>query len=116
MQPSERELAALDVLADAIAARVVDRLRAGELPGMVDQAQSGLGRRRHIAFARRLIAAGDARAVQLGRRFLLDTSAVTEARAHYSTKASKRRRADDCSGDDQLAAELGLTRRPTRAA
>lgn len=104
---------ALDVLADAIAERVVERLRTGDAPGMVDQVASGLGRRRHISFARRLIAAGDRRAVQLGRRYLLTVDAIDEARAHYSKRANGRDR-QDADADDELAAELGLSRRGSR--
>jgi len=63
--------AALDTLADLVAAKVVDRLRAGEAPGMVDQSASPLGRRRHIAAVRRLVALGEPGACQVGRRYLL---------------------------------------------
>lgn len=63
--------AALDTLAELVAAKVVAQLRAGDVPGMVDQSKSPLGRRRHIAAVRRLVASGEPGAAQVGRRYLL---------------------------------------------
>lgn len=108
MNASAAELEALRLLARLVAREVVAELRAGDVPGMVDQSRSGLGRRRHIAYARRLLAAGDTRAVQLGRRYLLARDAIEEARAHYSGQATKRR-ATLQEDDAALAAELGLS-------
>lgn len=68
----------LDQIADAIAARVVDRLRAGEFAGLIDQSGSPLGPRRHCALARRLISAGDRRACRIGRRWLIERSAIEQ--------------------------------------
>lgn len=106
---------ALRVLARLVAREVVTELRAGDPPEMVDQAASGLGRRRHINWARRLIVAGDRRAVQIGRRYLLTREAVEEARRHY-TDETRRPRSEDEEDDAALASELGLaprTNKPT---
>jgi hypothetical protein len=68
---SQALLGALETLAALIAAKVVAELRAGDAPGMVDQVASPLGRRRHIAAVRRLVATGQPGAAQVGRRYLL---------------------------------------------
>lgn len=69
---------ALDVLAELVAAKVVDRLRAGDQPDMVDQSKSPLGRRRHIAAVRRLVAAGEQGAAIVGRRYLLSRDRLSQ--------------------------------------
>jgi hypothetical protein len=65
----------LDVpaLAKAVAREVVDLLRAGTFD-LVDQSQSPLGRRRHIALCRRRTD----RCVQIGRRYLAPKDLVEE--------------------------------------
>lgn len=100
------------MLARLVAHEVVAELRAGDVPDVLDQSQSGLGRRRHIAFARRLIAAGDGRAAHLGRRYLLTREAIEQAREHYTRRAKRPRAQDD---DAALARELGLAPRTITA-
>lgn len=104
-------MSALDALiaelADAIADRVVDRMRGGQAPSdMVDQTQSELGPRRHCAHVRTLVAKGDPRAAIVGRRHYLKREAVTEE----LRRCSKRRAASESANDssDVLAEELGL--------
>jgi hypothetical protein len=92
----------LDALADAVANRVVDRLRSGATAGMVDQAGSSLGRRRHIEAVRRRVAAGEPGAVQLGRRYLLTQAALEEEARRIAARPTKRTRRDE------LLARYGL--------
>jgi len=94
--------ALLAALADAVAERVVDRLRAGEQAGHIDQAASSLGRRRHIAAVRRRLQSGAGGAVQVGRRYLLSDAAHAEEVARASTAPGKRSRRAE------LMDELGL--------
>ena len=68
----------LDQIADAIAQRVVDKLRAGDFGTMLDQTASPLGPRRHAKLARELIAHGDSRACRVGRRWLVERAAIEE--------------------------------------
>jgi hypothetical protein len=75
--------AALDVLADLVAAKVVAQLRAGDQPDMVDQTKSPLGRRRHINAVRRLVAAGEQGAAQVGRRYLLSRDRLSAELASW---------------------------------
>jgi hypothetical protein len=77
------------VLAPAIAREVIAQLRAGETPGMVDQSASPLGRRRHIALARTLIAAGSADAARIGRRYLVRREAIDAHATELSKRAPK---------------------------
>lgn len=73
-----------------------------------DQAQSPLGRRRHCAAVRRLVAEGSAGAAVVGRRHLLSTQALDDELA----RASSRLRPDRSrSVADGLRAELRLVRR-----
>jgi hypothetical protein len=67
---AEALLPLFDALAEAVAAKVVEQLRAGDV-GMIDQTKSPLGGRRHIAAVRRLVAAGEHGAAIVGRRYLL---------------------------------------------
>jgi hypothetical protein len=85
---------------DAIASAIVEKLRAGDQPGWLDQSASSLGRRRHIAAVRRRIQAGDAGAVQIGRRYLLSVDAHAEEMGRVGTGAS--------TDEDAIAAEMGL--------
>lgn len=63
-------------LAREVARAVVAELRAGELPSMLDQVGSPLGRRRHITAVRRLVAEGKPGAAVVGRRHLLTREAL----------------------------------------
>lgn len=91
-------------LAPAIAAEVVAQLRAGETPGMVDQSTSPLGRRRHIAAVRRMVAAGDPGAAQVGRRYLLTTDAVQVELSRMSRKPKAPAKGKAEAPVDELAA------------
>lgn len=100
---------ALRLLARVIAHEIVAELRSGDVPDMVDSTQSCLGRKRHCAFARLLIARGDPRAAQIGRRYLLTAEAVDEAMQHYTEKARRAQHiAANDGAEEQLAADLGL--------
>jgi hypothetical protein len=93
-------------LTDRVAQVIAEKLRSDDL-GLIDQANSPLGRRRHIAFVR----AGGG--VQIGRRYLArreDVLAHLQKLASRTPKPSKRVEEDEV---DRLAAELGL-RRVTR--
>ncbi len=65
------------LFAKAVATEVVNLLRAGTFADLVDQSQSPLGRRTHIALCR---ARPDA-CVQVGRRYLAPKELVAEALA-----------------------------------
>jgi hypothetical protein len=77
----------IDEIADRVAARVAERLRAGE-PGMIDQSASPLGRRRHCAAVRRLVARGEPGAAIVGRRHLLSREALADALARCGKAAA----------------------------
>jgi hypothetical protein len=96
----------LDELARQIAARVVDQLRATDLPGYVDQSVSPLGRRRHIAAIR----SGNLPGVRIGRRYLARQDDVER----FMATDGKRSRAVATTPEhdlDALAAELGFRKR-----
>jgi hypothetical protein len=79
----------LNELADRLASRVLERLRGGE-PGMLDQASSPLGRRRHCAAVKRRVGRGEPGAAIVGRRHLLSAEALADelARSSGSSVAS----------------------------
>lgn len=79
-------------LAPHIAREVVTQLRAGDVPGMVDQAASPLGRRRHIAAVRRRVEAGDGSAAIVGRRYLLARAALDAELAALARRPRKARK------------------------
>jgi hypothetical protein len=66
----------IEELSDRIAARLAERLRAGE-PGWIQQADSPLGRR-HCAVVRGRLARGEGGASIIGRRHLLSPAALGE--------------------------------------
>lgn len=76
-------------LAQAVAEAVVAKLRAGEVPGMIDQSASPAGRRRHIAAVRRRVAAGEGGAAIVGRRFLLSREALDAELAALAKRPRK---------------------------
>lgn len=88
MTPLESLLAEF---ARAVAHEVVAGLRAGEMPGMIDQSASPLGRRRHIAAVRGRVAAGESGAAIVGRRYLLAREAVDAELAATSKRLRKTR-------------------------
>lgn len=71
------DLISIDVeaLAEKVADLVVARLRAGNFGDMIDQAESPLGRRRHINLVRK----GGPGVAQVGRRYLASRAKVQEA-------------------------------------
>ncbi|HLV22480.1 MAG TPA: hypothetical protein VKZ49_16415 [Polyangiaceae bacterium] len=91
-----------DELAREIAARVVAEIRDGHA-GMVDQAASPLGRRRHIALVRRLHAAGDDRAAIVGRTHYATRGAIDDELRRLGQRAQ-----EHDAAQEQLAAELGI--------
>jgi hypothetical protein len=75
--------ALLDEFAHRVAALVAERLTSGA-PGMVDQASSPLGRRRHCAAVKRRVGSGKPGAALVGRRHLLSVEALAEELARVS--------------------------------
>jgi hypothetical protein len=99
---------ALDALAEAVADRVVAKLSAGQHSGFVDQTASPLGRRRHIAAARRLVAEGKAGAAIVGRRHLLTREALDAELA--ALKPRSRTKAQPIDQLGALREKYGLAR------
>ncbi len=98
------------VLVPLLAPALARELATCNAPGMLDQSASPLGRRRHIALARKLIAASSADAAQVGRRYLVRREAIEAHAADLSNRAPKARSAPL----DELAsvrAKYGLTRK-----
>ena len=94
--------ALFDELAERVAAKVSERLRAGSMPGAVAQAESPLGRRRHIAAVRRRVAAGQPGAAVVGRRHLLSTEALAEE----LSRSGRRPEASPSPASGSVRAEL----------
>lgn len=93
----------LDALADRIAARVADRLLAGDTPGVVDQHSSPLGRRKHIAAIR----SGELRGRQVGRRWLASAEDVQAFISHSDAEPKEPKRPKDETPED-IARRLGI--------
>lgn len=93
----------IDLLAEPIARRVVDLLRAGESREHYDQHDSPLGPRRHCA----LIRAGKIPGTRIGRRWLALRSDI-DRYLGGSAAPTLPSPAPDGDPDEQLAAELGL--------
>jgi hypothetical protein len=100
-------------LARAVAREVVAELRAGETPGMLDQAGSPLGRRRHIAAVRRRVAAGETGAAVVGRRHLLSREALDAELATLARKPRKPSKKSEPAADElaEMRAKYGLVRK-----
>jgi len=94
-----------------IAREVVRELRAGDAPGMVDQAASPLGRRRHIAAVRRRVAADEAGAAIVGRRYLLAREHVDAELAALAKRPRKTAATATADELGELRARYGLQRR-----
>ena len=94
----------VELFAGRVAARVIDHLRATDMPGYVDQATSPLGRRRHIAAIR----SGALRGVRIGRRYVAreEDVACYVAQAEVATRPRNSAPPDRV---DDLARELDLT-------
>lgn len=97
--------AALDVLADALADRIAQRLLTGQHDGWIDQSASPLGPRRHRAAVKRRIQAGEPGAAKVGRRHLLSKDAL-EAELGAGSSTKKAPAAPSIA--DELRAELRL--------
>jgi hypothetical protein len=95
----------LEALADQVAAKVVQQLTAGSLPGFVDQGGSPLGRRKHIKAVRRLVAADAPGAAIVGRRYLLSKDALVQELAAQKPKERRRKPVDDLA---DLRAKYGF--------
>lgn len=98
----------LDALAEALAPRVAALLSA-PAPALVDQRQSPLGPRRHAALCRRLMAAGDARASKVGRRWLVTQDAIAEELARLGRAAPPSTAPATDDDLDAVAKRLGIT-------
>jgi cell division septation protein DedD len=96
--------ALVERIAQSVAQRVVDHLRATDFPGYVDQSTSPLGRRRHIAAVRASRLPG----IRVGRRYLARREDVD---AYVASSPAAEQPARDRHSIDELAQELGLTRR-----
>jgi len=94
----------LEELAREIAVRVVDHLRATDVPGYLDQSTSPLGRRRHIAAVR----SGRLPGIRIGRRYLARSEDVD---AYVARAPATRDSSRILHPVDDLAAELGFTGR-----
>ena len=78
----------LDELTNRIAARVAERLRTPE-PGMLDQAGSPLGNRRHCSAVKRRLNGGEGGAAIVGRRHLLTPEALNDELERLSGRKGK---------------------------
>lgn len=94
----------IDLLAEPIARRVVDLLRAGESREHYDQHDSPLGPRRHCA----LIRAGRIPGTRIGRRWLALRSDVDRYLGGSAAPTLPSPAPEGADGDAALAAELGL--------
>ncbi len=103
--------ALLDELASRVAAMVAERLNGGALPGATDQSRSPLGKRRHIAAARRRIAAGLPGAAQVGRRYLLSSDALADELARISGRHTETAAPASGTVRAELLAELRLVKK-----
>lgn len=95
-------------LADAVASKVFERLTAGQA-GLVEQSASPLGRRRHIAAVRRLVASGAPGAAIVGRRHFLSKDALVAELAAQKPRSHTNEEAVT-PGVDALAAKYGFER------
>jgi hypothetical protein len=93
--------------AERVAAIVLERLHLG-MPGMIDQASSPLGRRRHCTAVRRRRDRGEPGASIVGRRHLLSPEALSEElrRASGRPRSTAAQSPGAGSVRAELAAEL----------
>jgi hypothetical protein len=92
---------------EAIIARAVRRaLTAAADDGMVSQASSPLGSRRHCNAVKSRLEAGKAGAARIGRRYLLTRDALEEELAAAGASKPTAARAEDPG--DKLRRQLGL--------
>lgn len=76
------------VPAPLVAREVVAQLRSGDV-GMIDTVSSPLGRKRHCAVVRRLVASGTPGAAIVGRRHLLSRELLDKELARLSSKPQR---------------------------
>ncbi len=74
----------IDALSTAIARKVAAELRGGQFSDLIDQSESPLGPRKHIALCRR-----DSRCCRVGRRWLAPKELVDEVLAITPKKLAK---------------------------
>jgi hypothetical protein len=98
--------ALLEHVVDLLAARLIERMRDGVPRDTVSQADSPLGRRRHIAAVRRRIECGAPGAYRTGRRYLLSRSALEEELQRASGASSTRSTAQDVRAELQRKLRL----------
>jgi hypothetical protein len=94
-----------DEFAALVAARVVASLRQGS-PGMIDQANSPLGRRRHCYAVRQRLADGKPGAAVVGRRHLLSREALDEELSVKSRRTPPRSSDNSVRVQGSVADEL----------
>lgn len=101
--------AALAVLADAVADRVIERLRGTPDGSWCDQHQSPMGPKRHAAAVRRRIASAQGGAAIVGRRYLLDQQALSDELTKIGSKSTtSTAAAAPPTAAQQLERRLGL--------
>lgn len=110
-QQLEAELGpALGPVIRALGDYILQRMqRQGESDAWVSQRGSPIGPRRHCAVVRRLRAAGDARALIDGERFLLRRDALEEAQQNLGTPPPAKAKAHDPDQEiiERINARLG---------
>ncbi len=108
--PDGQAHALLRALAQVLAPYVADQLTEQRRAEWIDQAQSQLGRRRHIAAVRRLISEGSPDARILRRRHLLTASAHERELAALGARSVAKlgERAAEEAEEAEAMAELGL--------
>ena len=84
--------------------RIEARLAKTDGEDMVDQSRSDLGPRVHCEVARRLIAAGDQRAVRRSRKYLMTRSAIAEALAERALPKARPANDDVALPDEEQSA------------
>ena len=94
----------VDALASAVAAKVVDLLRAGTFSDLMDQSQSPLGRRRHISLAR----SRPDRCMQVGRRYLVPKDLIDSEMATKALPKPARTVKTHETADLEAARTLGI--------
>lgn len=87
----------LEVLADAVAERVIAKLMTGQREDWIDQGRSALGRRKHCARVRARMASGKAGAAIVGRRHLLTRAALDEEMGATASPAKEHTAEDPLS-------------------
>lgn len=73
----------------------------------VDQSQSALGKRRHCAAARRVVAEGGQAAI-IGRRHLLSPAAIRAELERLTKRTGQKHQSPAGSAASELRAQLGL--------